>query len=156
MKQKTILIFGDGLQLTLDGKVNIEDMVGFETTKEISEVVDDILVHTYTVKMKDDVARQHASFFLSDCLLQGDNYYKAEDSLVAFLCGEDEVLNFPEHSYLECALKFEILERFSNEDLDFEDIQNLLLRLMSDLENDPLNMAFIISTVKHYLRTEVR
>lgn len=53
MKTKTIIQLEAGLHLTFDGDVYPEDMVGgLFLEKEIEEVVDSMLVKTYTLKRK--------------------------------------------------------------------------------------------------------
>ena len=55
MKTRTVLILGDGYQITLDENSMPIDVVGFdEPIQEISEVVDDMLVHTYTIRKKEE------------------------------------------------------------------------------------------------------
>ena len=51
MKEKTVIIINDGHQITIDGNVKIEDMIGVSLVKEIDEVADDTLVHCYTSLM---------------------------------------------------------------------------------------------------------
>ncbi|MBO7734419.1 MAG: hypothetical protein J6S67_17775 [Methanobrevibacter sp.] len=50
---KTIIIFGDGKQITIDGKISISGTVGVDIEQEITEVVDDMVVYCYTVKNKE-------------------------------------------------------------------------------------------------------
>lgn len=49
MIEKTVLIIEDGHQITFDGHPKIEDLIGINVIKEIEEVVDDMLVHCYTI-----------------------------------------------------------------------------------------------------------
>ena len=51
MKEKTVVIIKDGVQMTLDGQISPCDFVGMTLDKEIDEVVDDCLVHVWTVKV---------------------------------------------------------------------------------------------------------
>lgn len=48
MIEKTVIIIADGRQLTLDGNVKPEEIVGYNLIREIEEVVDDTLVHCYS------------------------------------------------------------------------------------------------------------
>lgn len=51
MKEKTVIILGEGKQLVLEGKVRVESFVGLQAVEsEITEVVDDTVVYCYTVK----------------------------------------------------------------------------------------------------------
>lgn len=49
MEAKTVIIVGEDEQFVLDGTVLPKDLVNVNLTKEIDEVVDGVLVHTYTV-----------------------------------------------------------------------------------------------------------
>lgn len=50
MNEYTIFMFPNGEQITMKGVVEPTDMVGFTFTKEITEVVDDNVVHYYTFR----------------------------------------------------------------------------------------------------------
>lgn len=50
MKEKTILMLGEGKMVVLNGKVAIADVVGVTAEPEITEVVDDTVVYCYTIK----------------------------------------------------------------------------------------------------------
>jgi hypothetical protein len=49
LKTKSIIILDDDRQITIDGDINIDEVIGINLQKEIEEVVDDCLVKCYTV-----------------------------------------------------------------------------------------------------------
>lgn len=49
LTEVTVFIVADGVQFTVPGHVKPIDTVGCEVIEEITEVVDDYLVHCYTL-----------------------------------------------------------------------------------------------------------
>ena len=49
LKDMTVFILADGVQFTVEGNVKPVDTVGCTYEEEIEEVVDDYLVHCYTL-----------------------------------------------------------------------------------------------------------
>ena len=154
MKEKTVFILPNGNQITLCGAVEPIDMVGYECLKEISEIVDDVLVHCYTFKPTN--SRELAARILGQLELYGSFYYQIEDWLTDFLDGKEHDLPIGiEGEYLRCALRVELRDFFYNrddiDDIESEDIEECVNRIIYHVSENTLNMNFISDIVDEYV-----
>lgn len=49
-KHKTVIILGSNIQLMFDGDIKPEQLININLKKEITEVAEDTVVHTYTAE----------------------------------------------------------------------------------------------------------
>lgn len=155
MKEVTIFLLPNGKQFTVEGKVNPIDSFDCSYEQEITEVVDDYVVYYYTIKDK-ETNREKAAAILGQLDLYGDFYYELEDWLTDFLDGNrrDLPLGY-DAEYLKCALRTELRDFFDNrddvEDIESEDIEECVDRLIHDFSRSVLDMDFISDIVDEYV-----
>ena len=155
LKDVTVFLLPNGKQFTVEGKVKPIDTVGCTYEEEITEVVDDCLVHCYTIK-DNDSSREKASRILGQVELYGSFYYELEDWLTDFLDGKERDLpRGIEGEYLRCALRVELRDFFDNkediEDIESEDIEECVDRIMNHCSVNVLDIDFISDIVDEYV-----
>lgn len=155
MTNYTILMLPNGTQITLPGEVKPVDCVGCTYEEEITEVVDDAVVHYFTIKNK-ETSREKAARILGQLELYGDFYYKLEDWLTDFLDGKEHDLpRGIEGEYLRCALRVELRDFFDNkdyiEDIESDDIEECVDRILNHCSVNVLDMDFISDIVDEYV-----
>ena len=188
LKEVTVFLLPEGKQFTVIGNIKPVDMVGYICEEEITEVVDDCLVHCYTLKeelsskvlfhpcgdccyygdCKDDYndceyassplspSRELAARILGQLELYGSFYYKLEDWLTN--CLEGNVTDLPlgiEGEYLRCALRIEVRDFFDSkdiEDVESEEIEECVDRLINHFSHSVLDMDFISDIVDEYIK----
>ena len=155
MTNYTILMLPNGTQITLPGAVKPVDCVGCTYEEETTEVVDDAVVHYFTIKNK-ETSREKAARILGQVELYGDFYYQLEDWLTDFLDGKEHDLpRGIEGEYLRCALRVEIRDFFDNrddiEDMDSFNIEECVDRIMNHKYINVLDIDFISDIVDEYV-----
>lgn len=155
LKDVTVFLLPNGKQFTVEGYVKPIDTVDCSYEEEITEVVDDCLVHCFTIKDKES-SREKASRILGQVELYGDFYYQLEDWLTDFLDGKERDLpRGIEGEYLRCALRIELRDFFDNkddvEDIESSDIEECVDRIMNHCSVNVLDIDFISDIVDEYV-----
>jgi hypothetical protein len=155
LKDVTVFLLPNGKQFIVEGNVKPIDSEGCTYHKEITEVVDDYLVHCYTIKDK-ETSRYKAARILGQLELYGDFYYKLEDWLTDFLDGKErDMPRGVEGEYLRCALRVELRDFFDNkedvEDIESSDIEECVDRIINHCSVNVLDIDFISDIVDEYV-----
>lgn len=153
LKDVTVFLLPNGKQFTVEGKVKPIDMVGCSYKEEITEVVDDYLVHCFTISTESN--RDKAARILGQLELYGDFYYQLEDWLTDFLDGKErDMPRGIEGEYLRCALRVELRDFFDSkdiEDIESDDIEECVDRILNHCSVNVLDMDFISDIVDEYI-----
>lgn len=109
------------------------------------------------MNINEDNARQLAAEILSHFELYGNFYYQLEDWLTDFLNGKKRDLpRGIEGEYLRCALRVELRDFFDNkddiEDIESDDIEECVDRIVNHCSVNVLDMDFISDIVDEYVK----
>lgn len=99
LEAKTVLIISDGHQITFDGVIHPSDFVGLKLQKEVDEVVDNYLVHTFTIIDNNPLNREFEEF----------NSYSGSDAINEILNYKDYLAETNDERLFDAVKRLEVL-----------------------------------------------